>query len=142
MLSKKTKYAINALIYIARHEDKSPIMSREIADKQKIPKKFLESILLDLKKANILESKRGRHGGYFLKQPKENINLAEIMRLFDGAIAFLPCVTHDYYEACEECQHEEQCGIHHAFLELKYLTVKFLKSCTLKDILQREYLLS
>lgn len=142
MLSKKTKYAINALIYIAKHEERWPIMSSEISEKQNIPKKFLESILLELKKADILDSKRGRHGGYILKRPKDKINLAEIMRLFDGAIAFLPCVTHDYYEACEECQHEEQCGIHHAFLELKYITVKFLKSCTLKDILQREYLLS
>ncbi len=142
MLSKKTKYAINALIYIAKQDDNSPVMSSEISTKQHIPKKFLERILLDLKDAKILDSKRGRHGGYFLNKSTEDINLAEVMRLFDGAIAFLPCVTHDYYEPCEECKFEEQCGIRHAFMELKHMTVKFLKSCTLKDILQREFLLS
>jgi len=142
MLSKKTKYAINALIYIAKHEKSSPVMSSEISEKQHIPKKFLERILLDLKSADILGSKRGRHGGYFLNQSAEDINLANVMRLFDGAIAFLPCVTHDYYEPCEECKFEEQCGIRHAFMELKHITVKYLKSCTLKDILQREFLLS
>jgi Rrf2 family protein len=142
MLSKKSKYAINALIQIAKRKNDVPVMSSEIAKKQNIPKKFLERILLDLKKAKILDSKRGRHGGYFLSKPAEDINLADIMRLFDGAIAFLPCVTHDYYEPCEECKFEEQCGIRNAFMELKHMTVKFLKSCTLKDILQREYLLS
>lgn len=142
MLSKKTKYAINALIYIAKRSENKPIMSSEIAEQQHIPKKFLERILLDLKDAEILDSKRGRHGGYFLNKSSEDINLADVMRLFDGAIAFLPCVTHDYYEPCEECKFEEQCGIRHAFMELKHMTVKFLKSCTLKDILQREFLLS
>jgi len=142
MLSKKTKYAINALIYIAKRDKDAPVMSSEIATQQHIPKKFLERILLDLKGAEILDSKRGRHGGYFLNKPSEDINLADVMRLFDGAIAFLPCVTHDYYEPCEECKFEEQCGIRHAFMELKHMTVKFLKTCTLKDILQREYLLS
>ena len=142
MLSKKAKYAINALIYIAKSKENKPVMSSEISKHQNIPKKFLERILLDLKSAEILDSKRGRHGGYFLSKSTTEINLAEVMRLFDGAIAFLPCVTHDYYQACEECKFEEQCGIHHAFLELKLMTVKFLKKCTLKDILQREYLLS
>ncbi len=142
MLSKKTKYAINALIYIAKSDENTPVMSSEISSQQHIPKKFLERILLDLKDADILDSKRGRHGGYFLKKSSEDINLADVMRLFDGAIAFLPCVTHDYYEPCEECKFEEQCGIRNAFMELKHMTVKFLKSCTLKDILQREFLLS
>ncbi len=142
MLSKKTKYAINALIYIAKRKNQKPVMSSEISEQQNIPKKFLERILLDLKQAKILDSKRGRHGGYFLSKNTDEINLAEIMRLFDGAIAFLPCVTHDYYEPCEECHYEEECGIRHAFMELKHKTVKFLKSCTLKDILTREYLLS
>jgi len=142
MLSKKTKYAINALIYIAKQKDEKPVMSSDISKHQNIPKKFLERILLDLKEAEILGSKRGRHGGYFLLKPTDQINLAEVMRLFDGAIAFLPCVTHDYYEPCEECRYEEQCGIRHAFMELKHVTVKFLKSCTLKDILTREYLLT
>lgn len=142
MLSKKTKYAINALIYIAKRDNGKPVMSSEIATQQHISKKFLERILLDLKDAKILDSKRGRHGGYFLNKSSEDINLADVMRLFDGAIAFLPCVTHDYYEPCEECKFEEQCGIRHAFMELKHMTVKFLKSCTLKDILQREFLLS
>lgn len=142
MLSKKAKYAINALIYIAKQKDETPVMSSEISKHQNIPKKFLERILLNLKEAEILGSKRGRHGGYFLLKQTDQINLAEVMRLFDGAIASLPCVTYDYYKPCEECRYEEQCGIRHAFMELKHMTVKFLKSCTLKDILAREYLLT
>lgn len=138
MISKKTKYAINALVYLAKQDDNKPIRISNISESQNIPQKFLEAILLDLKKAGILASKKGKGGGYYmLKAPKE-INLAEVMRLFDGAIALLPCVTYNYYERCEECIDEETCGIRDVFYEVRNKTVELLKKADLEQIIKRE----
>lgn len=142
MLSKKTKYAINALVYLAKQETNQPVQIASISEAQNIPQKFLESILLDLKKAAVLSSKRGKNGGYYLLKSPEEINLAQVMRLFDGAIAFLPCVTHKYYERCEECKDEEICGIRDIFFEVRNTTVELLKKATLKEIITRENLLN
>ncbi len=138
MLSKKTKYAINALLYIAKHLEEVPIPVKRIAEAQNIPPKFLEAILLDLKNARILNSKKGKYGGYSLNAAPEEIQVSEIMRLFDGAIALLPCVTHKYYERCEECVDEKTCGIREVFLEIRNETVERLKAASLADIIQRE----
>jgi len=138
MLSKKTKYAINALVYIAKHESEQPISVSNIAENQNIPLKFLESILVELRNARIVKSKKGKFGGYSLNQNPEEINLADIARLFDGAIALLPCVTHRYYERCEECKDEETCGIREVFLEIRNETVERLKNANLKNIINRE----
>lgn len=138
MISKKTKYAINALVFLARRQEEGPVLISEIAEAEHIPQKFLEAILLDLKKAGILGSKKGRGGGYYLlKSPKE-VNMTQVMRLFDGAIAFLPCVTYRYYERCEECKDEETCGIRDVFLEVRNKTVALLKKATLEEIMKRE----
>lgn len=142
MLSKKTKYAINALVYLAKQPEKTPTLIAEIAEKQKIPQKFLESILLDLKRNGILASKRGKGGGYYLLKKPTDINLADVMRLFDGPIAFLPCVTHQYYESCEECNNEEICGIRDVFFEVRKASVEILKKATLSEIITRENLLN
>lgn len=138
MLSKKAKYAINALVYIAKHPEDVPISVMTIAETQNIPLKFLENILADLKKAGIVGSKRGKYGGYYLQGNPEEIHMAKIMRLFDGAIAILPCVTYKYYEKCEECQDEESCGIRQVAMEIRNETVKRLKKATLADIIRRE----
>ena len=138
MISKKTKYAINALVHLANREGEGPIVISEIADQEHIPRKFLESILLTLKKAGFLASKKGKGGGYYLLQSPDDINLADVMRLFDGPIAFLPCVTYKYYERCEECKDEETCGIRDVFLELRNTTVELLKQASLSEIMKRE----
>lgn len=138
MLSKKTKYAINALVYLAKHQENSPIPIGQIAEKQNIPHKFLETILLDLKNARILNSKKGKYGGYYLNQRPEQIHMAEIMRLFDGAVALVPCVTYRFYERCEECIDEKNCGIRQVFMEIRNETVRRLKNATLANILERE----
>ena len=138
MISKKSKYAINALVYLAKHKEDGPIIISQIAEAQNIPQKFLESILLDLKNAGVLSSKKGRGGGYYLISDPDGVNLADVMRLFDGAIAFLPCVTYKYYERCEECKDEETCGIRDIFLEVRNETVELLKAGTLSNILGRE----
>ena len=142
MLSKKSKYAINALLYIARHRhEERPVLASEIAESENIPHKFLEAILLDLKNAGFLRSKRGRNGGYFLKVEPEEIGLIKVMRLFDGPIALLPCVSLNYYEKCDECVDEAVCGIRSVFLTIRDHTLDTLKNNNIGAILKREEVL-
>jgi Rrf2 family protein len=141
MLSKKTKYAINALVYMARHIEEQPISAHTISKDQNIPLKFLESILTELKNARILKSKKGKNGGYTLNELPEQIHMAKVMRLFDGAIAILPCVSLNFYERCEECKDEATCGIRQVALEIRDLSLQVLTNATLKDILNRESIL-
>lgn len=138
MISKKVKYAIIALVKLAREYNKGPILIRDIAESEKIPQKFLEAILNDLKHAGILGSKKGKGGGYYLLKSPDEVNLATVIRLFDGAIALLPCVTYQYYERCEECKDEEICGIRDVFREVRDETVELLKAATLSEIIRRE----
>lgn len=138
MLSKKTKYAINALVYLAKKPSKQPVLISEIAEQEHIPKKFLETILLDLRNAGILNSKKGKGGGYYLIKHPSEVNLAEIIRYFDGAIGLLPCVTHKYYEKCEECKDEVTCAIRQAFLVIRNETVELLKKDTLEVLIRNE----
>jgi Rrf2 family protein len=138
MLSKKSKYAIKALLYLARHAEEERVLISDIAHSETIPKKFLEAILLELKNAGILGSKKGKGGGYYLIKPTHEINLAEIIRLYDGAIALVPCAAYKYYEPCEECADENTCAIRNVFKELRDVTVGFLKANTLEEMLKRE----
>jgi len=138
VLSKKTKYAIIALVRLAKEYNSGPVLIRDIAEKENIPQKFLSTILNDLRLAGILGSKKGKGGGYFLRKSPEEVNLAEVLRLFDGAIALTPCVTFVYYEKCEECHDEKTCGIRDVFREVRDESVKILKKATLTEILTRE----
>ncbi len=138
MITKKSKYAIKALVYLSKQEKEKRILIEEIAQAERIPKKFLEAILLDLRKAGYLGSKKGKGGGYYLLKPAEEINMAEIMRLFDGAIALVPCVAHRYYEACEECLDEITCPIREVFRIIREQTVATLKDNTFAELLKKE----
>jgi Rrf2 family protein len=138
MISKKSKYAINALVHLGRKYEEGPILISTIAKEESIPRKFLEAILLELKNDGVLGSKKGKGGGYYLRKDPESINLAQVLRLFDGAIALLPCVTFKFYERCEECKDEETCAIREAFLKVRNETVKIFKSQTLKGLLEKE----
>ncbi len=138
MISKKTKYAINALVYLAREYSKNePVQISRIAESERIPRKFLEAILLDLRNAGMLNSKKGKMGGYYLQMNPEEINIADVMRLFDGPIALLPCVAHKYYERCDECIDENICGIRSVFADVRNETVNMLKRATLAEIISR-----
>ncbi|MFT4152198.1 RrF2 family transcriptional regulator [Parafilimonas sp.] len=138
MLSKKTKYAINALVYLAREsKDGKPVQISRIAESEHIPRKFLEAILLELRHAGMLNSRKGKTGGYYLQLSTDEINIANVMRLFDGPIALLPCVAYKYYERCEECRDEETCGIRAVFSEVRSETVQMLKGATLSEIIKR-----
>ncbi len=137
MLSKKCKYAIHALVHMG-HQPKERFLIKEISEACTIPKKFLEAILLDLNRAGILGSKQGKGGGYFLRRNIREINLAEVVRLFDGAIALVPCATYKYYERCAECKDEMTCSIRHAFLKIRNEAVEMMKKDTIEDLVKTE----
>jgi Rrf2 family protein len=138
MITKKSKYAIKALIFLAKKKTSEPVLIEEISNEEHIPRKFLETILLDLRKAGYLGSKKGKGGGYYLLKPAEEINMAEIMRLFDGAIALVPCVAHKYYEPCEECLDEITCPIREVFRVIREQTVATLKDNNFSVLVEKE----
>jgi Rrf2 family protein len=138
MLSKKSKYAIHALIYLAEKMGQGPVSIQEIAERNNIPKRFLEGILLELRNANVLHSKQGKAGGYYLYKSPEEVNLVEIIRLMNGAIAMIPCVSLNYYERCEECVDEKLCGLRDVFIDVRDETLKVLNQSTLAEILRRK----
>lgn len=111
---------------------------KDISEACRIPKKFLEAILLELKRAGILASRAGKGGGYMMRLPPAEVNLAEIIRLFDGAIAAVPCATYKFYQPCDECEDEETCAVRDAFLTVRNETVELLKSQTLETLVQKE----
>ncbi len=142
MLSKRTKYALNALVQLAKARKEGPLSAAELAERAGVPRKFLEAILVDLRNAGLITSKRGRSGGHTLRKLPKEIHMAEVIRLFDGAIGLVPCVTHTYYERCEECVDEQACGIRDVFVEVREATVRMLKKATLADVIAREGRLS
>ncbi|MBF02118.1 MAG: transcriptional regulator [Flavobacterium sp.] len=134
MLSRKTKYGIKALIYIAKQDDLMPVLISEISEKENISKKFLEAILLDLKKIGLVGSKKGKGGGYYLlKNPKE-ITVATIIRFLDGPIALLPCVSLNFYEKCDDCPSEETCSLNKLMIQVRDNALNVLEKKTLYDL--------
>ncbi len=136
MLSKKCQYALHALIYLGQHQDSGLIYISEIAEAKKIPKKFLEAILLDLKNTNILGSKKGKGGGYYLKRKPQDIAILQVVRAIDGAVSMLPCVSLNFYETCGICENEKQCTINHLFSQVRDETLKILSKNTLADLIK------
>lgn len=134
MLSKKSQYAFKALTYLAAKYNQGPVLISEIARKKKIPLKFLENILLELKKADILDSKKGKGGGYFLKKNPGKVKMAAVIRLINGPIAMLPCVSLYFYERCKNCN-EKHCGLHDMMVEVRDATLNIVENRTLKDLI-------
>jgi Rrf2 family protein len=135
MLSMKTQYAFKALMYLAQKDTSGPVLIAEIADKKNIPLKFLENILLELKKAGVLDSKKGKGGGYFFNENPSKIKLARVMRLIDGPIALLPCVSINFYQQCKNCD-EKTCGLSEVMKEVRDATLNILENKTVADISQ------
>lgn len=134
MISKKCKYAIKALLYLADHQSEGrSIFSSEIAEKQHIPKKFLETILRELRNFKLLQSQRGKTGGYRLLKDPKDIYLSDLIRQVDGPIAMLPCVSLNYYASCEECD-EENCQIKSVFEEVRDNTLKILTATSIETM--------
>jgi Rrf2 family protein len=134
MLSKKTQYALKALGYLAAKYGAGPVLISEISTKKKIPIKFLESILLSLKTAGVLDSKKGKGGGYFLVEHPKKITLAKAIRLVGGPIALIPCVSLNFYEKCEDCN-QATCGLNKAMLITRDATLKILEKKSLLDLI-------
>jgi len=136
MISKKTKYGLKALGYLAKQEPNKPIQISTIAESENISQKFLESILLTIRKAGFLGSKKGKGGGYYLlKEPKE-IKIASIYRILEGPIAMVPCVSLNFYEKCSDCTSEEECNVNHLMIQIRDNTLAILENNTLADFIK------
>jgi|TARA_B110000196_G_C21017911_1_gene601264 Rrf2 family protein len=133
MLSKKSQYAFRALTTLASHEGEGPLPISNIVKEHPISVKFLETILLELRKNDILGSKKGKGGGYFLLNPPEKISLAQVIRILDGPIAPLKCVSLNFYERCEDCN-EVSCGLNKLMAEVRDASLKVLEKRTLRDL--------
>jgi Rrf2 family protein len=133
MLSKKAVYAFHALSYLSERNQNSPVLISEIAREKNISQKFLEQILLELKKGGILGSKKGKGGGYYLLKSAEDVPLASVIRLIHGPIALLPCVSLNYYERCENCD-EATCGLNRVMAEVRDANLHILENRSIKDI--------
>ena len=134
MLSKKTKYGIKAMTFLARQENNIPIQIAEIAKSENISLKFLESILLLLRHSGFLGAKKGKGGGYYLIKDPKDINMAHVYRILEGPIALLPCASHNFYEKCDDCKDEVACAVRKLMIEVRDNTLQILESNTLADI--------
>lgn len=135
-LTQKAKYALKALVFLAKEYETGPVLITRIAESEGISRKFLELILLELKNHGVLQSKKGRGGGYWLARPPEEIYLGHVIRIFEGALAPLPCASKRYYRRCEECADEATCEVRAVMLEVKAATLRVLDTTTLRDTLQ------
>lgn len=133
MLSQKAQYAFRALTHLVDKFQKGPVLISEIATQKHIPLKFLENILLELKKAGILDSKKGKGGGYFIRQDPAQTSIASIIRIVDGPIAMLPCVSLYFYQKCKNCD-EHNCGLHGMMEQVRDATLGILENRTLRDL--------
>lgn len=133
MISQRAKYALRALLVLAEAPAGAPLMIAEVSRRQAIPKKFLEQILLELKRAGIVESRRGRLGGYVLARAPEQITFGEVLRLIDGPVALLPCLSRIAYRRCADCSDEATCEIRRVFARVADATRDVLDTTSLAD---------
>ncbi len=135
MLSQKARYALHALLVLAEHGTDEPLMIADIAEEARVPRKFLEQILLGLKKRGIVRSHRGRQGGYMLGRSPSDISFAEVIRETDGPLALSPCVSATAYHKCDDCDDEETCAIRKVLLAARDATAHVLEARTLASAL-------
>src|SRR5215471_20052856 len=127
---------------LAREYGKGPLLIGDIAKQERIPLKFLELILLDLKKKGFVQSKKGKGGGYYLNRLPATISVGQLIRALDGPLALLPCVSQMAYERCEECPDEQACGIRMVFKEVRDSTANILEGTTLADMANVKHVLN
>ncbi len=136
MISKKTKYGLKALAFIARQEKDQMVQIATISKSENISHKFLESILLTLRKSGFLGSKKGKKGGYYLLKDASEILMTDVIRVLEGPIALLPCVSLNYYEKCDDCPDENACSVHKLMIQVRDNTLQVLRNNTLADLIQ------
>ena len=134
VLSRKSKYGLKALLALAKHAGRGPVLISELADRDAIPKKFLEAILLELKRHGVVQSKKGKGGGYFLRRKPAEITFGQVIRVLDGPLAAVPCVSQTAYMKCVECVDEQTCGVRLAMKEVRAATAEILDNTTLADV--------
>jgi Rrf2 family protein len=134
MLSKKAKYAIKALLALAERDGEEPVRIADLARDEQIPAKFLELILLDLRNQGILQSRKGKGGGYLLARDPRDIYLGQIVRMFDGPLAPVPCASQTGYVRCADCRNEEVCGVRLAMKEVRDATAKILDGTSIASL--------
>ena len=137
LISKKTKYGLKALLYLARQYEQGPVLIADIARDEAIPKKFLELILLTLKNSGILQSKKGKGGGYYLGRSPKTITFGQAIRIMEGPLAPVPCVSETAYAKCDECGNESTCGIRVVMKDVRDAMAKILDGTTLADVLEK-----
>jgi Rrf2 family protein len=135
MLSRKTKYGLKALTYLARQESNTPVQISVIAKSENISHKFLETILLILRKAGYLGSKKGKGGGYYLMKEPSEIPIAAIYRILEGPIAMVPCVSLNFYEKCDDCPDEDACSVHNLMIQVRDNTLQIFENTSLSDLI-------
>jgi Rrf2 family protein len=136
MLSQKAKYALRALLHLAEAPAGETVLISDIATKRHIPKKFLEQILLDLKNHGVVQSWRGRSGGYALLKSASEISFGQVLRIIDGPLAPLPCLSRVAYRKCSDCDDEGACALRRVFAISHQATVTVLDKTTLADALR------
>ena len=134
MLSRKSKYGLKALLVLAREAGHGPVLIAELASREAIPKKFLEAILLELKRHGVVQSRKGKGGGYFLLRGPADITFGEVIRVLDGPLAAVPCVSQTAYMRCAECIDEPTCGVRLAMKQVRDATARILDHTTLAAV--------
>jgi Rrf2 family protein len=138
LLSRKCKYGLKALLLLAAEAGRGPVLVSELAERDAIPKKFLEAILLELNRHGLVQSKKGKGGGYFLRRQPSEITFGDVIRALEGPLAAVPCVSQTAYARCVECVDEGTCGVRMAMQEVRDATAQILDSTTLADVNRRK----
>jgi Rrf2 family protein len=134
VLSRKSKYGLKALLALAQKEGLGPVLVSDLAERDAIPKKFLEAILHELKRHGVVQSKKGKGGGYFLRRRPADVTFGEVIRVLEGPLAAVPCVSKTAYMKCTECVDEQTCGVRLAMKEVRDATARILDHTTLADV--------
>ena len=138
MISKKTQYALKAVLFLTgKYVLKQPVLIPEIAEKELIPKKFLEAILLELKKNGVLQSRKGKGGGYFLAKAPGQISYGDVIKIFENPFALLPCLNQGPHYSCQECKKGRVCGVRMVMQEIYNTTSNILEVTTFQEVYDR-----
>lgn len=137
MLSSKAKYGLKAMVFLARNENQGAVVIQDIATSETIPKKFLDAIMLELKNAGLLTSKKGKGGGYMLALPAAQIRVGDIIRVLDGPLAPVPCASRKAYKPCADCRDEAACAVRAVMSDVRDAIAAILDTCSLSDMASR-----
>jgi len=137
MLSRKAKYGLRALIFLAYKQGQGPIQIREVSEDLGVSRKFLEAILLELRNDGVLQSRQGKEGGYYLERAPDTVNIGHVIRMFDGPLASVPCVSQTAYARCTDCTDEHFCAIRCVMKEVRDASARILDQTTLDHLVTK-----